>query len=273
MVVDHYKKGFISQPHFHEDFELNFIENAKGAKRIVGDSNEQIDDLELVLVGPNLPHNWAGYESPENEVREITVQFHRDLFNDKLLQRNQLSAIRTMLEKANMGIAFSQETITQIKPRLTELSNKNGFNSVIELISILNDLSVSPNMRTLTSNTFSIGIKEFKSRRLEKAFEYMKANYNKEITLEDIAKIVNMAEVSFSRFIKKCTGKTFVDSLNDIRLGHATRLLIETTFTISEISSKCGYNNLSYFNRVFKKKHEITPKEFRENYAGTKTFV
>jgi AraC-like DNA-binding protein len=189
------------------------------------------------------------------------------------LQRNQLSFIRTLLERSSRGIVFSKETIVNIKPRLIALSKKNGFDSVIELISILHDLSVSRNMRTLTSGSFTNDIVNFKSRRIEKAFEYMRANYNKEISLEDISKIINMAEVSFSRFIKKRTGKTFIDSLNDIRLGHATRLLIDTTFTISEVSFKCGYNNLSYFNRVFKKKHKVTPKEFRENYSGTKTFV
>lgn len=273
MVFDRHKNNFNFPIHFHDEFELNFIENAKGARRIVGDNTELIDDLELVLVGSNLPHSWLSYQSPYNDIHEITIQFHKDLFDEKFLQRNQLSFIRTLLERSSRGIVFSKETIVNIKPRLIALSKKNGFDSVIELISILHDLSVSRNMRTLTSGSFTNDIVNFKSRRIEKAFEYMRANYNKEISLEDISKIINMAEVSFSRFIKKRTGKTFIDSLNDIRLGHATRLLIDTTFTISEVSFKCGYNNLSYFNRVFKKKHKVTPKEFRENYSGTKTFV
>jgi YesN/AraC family two-component response regulator len=101
----------------------------------------------------------------------------------------------------------------------------------------------------------------------------MKNNYEKEISLDEIAKIVSMSVVSFSRFIKKRTGKTFIDSLNDIRLGHTSRLLIDTRLSIAEISYKCGYNNMSYFNRVFKKKHGYTPKEFRDNYSGTRTFI
>jgi AraC-like DNA-binding protein len=101
----------------------------------------------------------------------------------------------------------------------------------------------------------------------------MQSNYDKNITLEEMAKLVGMTEVSFSRFIKKRTGKTFVDSLNEIRIGHASRLLIDTTHTIAEISYQTGFNNLSYFNRVFKARNSCTPKEFREDFSGTRTFI
>lgn len=273
MVFDRRKSNFDFPIHFHEEFELNFIENAKGAKRIIGDHIEIIDELELVLVGSNVPHSWMGYESQKKDIHEITIQFHKDLFDEKFLQRNQLSFIRSLFERSGRGILFSAETILKIRPRLLALGQKSGFDSVLELISILHDLSISKNTRLLTSSSFVNENVNFNSRRIERAFEYMRANYDKDISLADIAKIVNMAEVSFSRFIKKRTGKTFIDSLNDIRLGHATRFLIDTTFTIAEVSFKCGFNNLSYFNRIFKKKHSCTPKEFRENYAGTKTYV
>lgn len=273
MVFARTKSKFDFPLHFHEEFELNFIENAKGAKRIVGDNIETIDNMELVLVGSNIPHGWFTHECQSENVHEVTIQFHRDLFDEKFLNRNQMSFIRSMLERSFRGISFAPETIKSIKPRLLELSQMSGFCSVMELLSILHDLSVSRNMKTLTTLTFANEHTTYDSRRIEKAFEYMRNNYEKEISLEDIAKIVNMTVVSFSRFIKKRTGKTFIDSLNDIRLGHASRLLIDTRLSIAEVSYRCGYNNLSYFNRIFKKKHNYTPKEFRENYSGKRTFV
>lgn len=273
MVFARIKNKFDFPLHYHEVFELNFIEGAQGAKRIVGDNIEVIQDAELVLVGSNIPHGWFTNDRPESEIHEITIQFHRDLFDEKLLRRNQLSFIRTMLERSARGISFSPDTIQLIKPRLVALNQKSGFDSVLELMSILHDLSTSRNMHTLTSSSFVNENFTYNSRRLEKAFEFMKANYDKNISLEDMSKIVNMTEVGFSRFIKKRTGKTFIDSLNDIRLGHASRLLIDTTLTIAEVSYRCGFNNLSYFNRIFKKKYNCTPKEFRENYSGTRTFV
>lgn len=273
MVFARTKNKFDFPLHFHEEFELNFIDNAKGAKRIVGDNIEIISESELVLVGSDIPHGWFMHECKSEEIHEITIQFHRDLFDEKFLLRNQMSFIRSMFERSSRGISFSTETINLLKPRLLNLSQTNGFSSIMELLSILHDLSVSRNMRTLTTSTFANENANYDSRRIEKAFEFMKNNYEKEISLTEIAKIVNMSVVSFSRFIKKRTGKTFIDSLNDIRLGHTSRLLIDTRLSIAEISYRCGYNNMSYFNRVFKKKHGYTPKEFRDNYSGTKTFI
>jgi YesN/AraC family two-component response regulator len=273
MVFARTKSKFDFPLHYHEEFELNFIENAVGAKRIVGDNIEIVAEEELVLVGSNLPHGWFTHDSTSQNVHEVTIQFHRDLFDEKFLKRNQMSFIRSMLDRSNRGIAFSPETIKLIKPRIISLSQTNGFCSVMELMSILHDLSISRNMKALTSISFASENATYHSRRIEKAFDFMRNNYEKEITLDTIAKIVNMTVVSFSRFIKKRTGKTFIDSLNDIRLGHASRLLIDTRLSIAEVSYKCGYNNLSYFNRIFKKKHTYTPKEFRDNYSGTRTFI
>lgn len=272
------KKTIFDFPlHSHEEFELNLILSGKGVKRVVGDHTEVIDDAELVLVGNNLPHGWLthSYKWQEGmpEINEITVQFHRDLFDEKFLKRNQLFFVRSLLEKSAKGIAFSKETIERIKPRLTSLTQKSGFDSMLELMSILHDLSVSRNMRTLSNSTFTDQNINFNSRRIEKVFAFMRDNYDKEVNLEEVSKFAGMSEVSFSRFIKKRTGKTFIESLNEIRLGHASRSLINTTNTISEIAYKCGFNNLSYFNRIFKAKNGCTPKEFRDNYAGTRTFV
>ncbi len=267
------KKEFDFPLHNHEEFELNFIANAANTKRIVGDHTDLIDDLELVLVGSNLPHGWFTHLCRSGEVHEITIQFHRDLFDEKLLRRNQLSFISTLLERSAKGILFSRETTEAIKPRLIALTRKSGFDSVLELMSILHDLSTSRNMRTLSNTSFNSDPVNYHSRRIEKAFAYMHAHYTENISLEDVAKEVNMLEVSFSRFIKKRTGKTFVESLNEIRLGHASRLLIDTTQTIAEVSYKCGFNNLSYFNRIFRRKNGCTPREFRQNYSGTRVFI
>ncbi|MGI4806384.1 MAG: helix-turn-helix domain-containing protein, partial [Janthinobacterium lividum] len=164
-------------------------------------------------------------------------------------------------------------TIQRLKPRIIGLTQKSGFDSVLELFSILHDLSTSRNMQTLSDATFKNEKSNYNSRRIEKAFEYMNANFNREISLAEVSKIANMPEASFSRFIKKRTGITFIDSLNEIRLGHASRMLIDTTHTIAEIAYKCGFNNISHFNRIFKRKKMCTPKEFRENYSGNRIFV
>ncbi len=270
------KENFDFPLHYHEEFELNFIKNAKGAKRVIGDHIEEIAELELVLAGPNLQHGWFTHKCKSKEITEITVQFHRDLFDDKFLQRNQMSFIRHMFERSLRGILFSKETIEAITPRLLKLPKKHGFDSVLELLSILHDLSTSRNIRTLSDMSFRPNESiSYNSRRVDKVLMYLNNNFDKEISLPEAAKIAAMTEVAFSRFFKTRTGKTFVDTLNEIRLGHASRMLIDTTQSISEIAYRCGFNNMSNFNRIFKKKKDSTPKEFRQEYnaSGIRTFI
>jgi AraC-like DNA-binding protein len=266
-VFSRTKTEFDFPLHFHEEFELNLILNAKGAKRIIGDHMSEISELELVLVGPNLPHCWKTNKCKGKKIMEITIQFHKDLFDDKFLKRNQLYFIKEMFDKSNRGILFSKTTTQLIHNRLSTLSEKMGFDGVLELMSILNDLSKSKNMKVLSDNTFKNVKTNYHSRRIEKVTEFITENYDKKITLADAAKIANMTQVSFSRFFKTNTGITFIDNLLEIRLGHASRLLIDTNQTISEIAYNCGFNNISNFNRLFKKKKGCAPKNFREDYS------
>jgi AraC-like DNA-binding protein len=272
-IFSRVKQKFDFPLHYHDEYELNLILNASGAKRVVGGHIEAIDDLELVLVGPNVYHAWFTHKCQSKAITEITIQFHKDLLDDKFLRRNQLSFVKNMIERSQRGILFSQDTVAAVKDRLIELSKKSGFDSVLELLSILHDLSISRNMKTLSDASFSSEQFHYNSRRIEKVFEYMNGHYNMQITLAEVAKIANMPEASFSRFIKKRTGKTFIDSLNEIRLGHASRMLIDTTNTVAEIAYKCGFNNISNFNRIFKRKKFCIPKDFRETYAGNRVFV
>jgi AraC-like DNA-binding protein len=271
------KEKFDFPLHFHEELELNFIKNAKGAQRVIGDHFEEIDDLELVLMGSNLQHAWFTHHCKSKEIIEVTIQFHKDLFDEKFLRRNQLNFIKTMLEKSARGILFSKEATLQLAPRILALEKKQGFDSILELMSILHDLSISRNMRMLSDASFSnaLELSYANSRRIQKVMEYINNNFDKPITLKDAAKLINMNDVSFSRFFKQRTGYSFIDSLIDVRLGHASRVLIDTTQPVNEVAYSCGFNNISNFNRTFKKKKGCTPREFRDNFKayGTRIFV
>ena len=267
------KEAFNFPLHSHEEFELNFISNANNARRVVGDHSENITDIELVLVGPNLEHAWFTHLCNSKEIREVTIQFHKDFFDEKLLRRNQLSFIRSMVETSSRGILFSPETTTLLAPRIVDLKLKKGFDSVLELMSILHDLSISRNMRILSDSTFNSSVSTYSSRRIEKTFEYMNENFDQSITLENVSRLANMSEVSFSRFFKLRTGNTFVHSLTEIRLGHASRMLIDTSKSVAEIAYHCGFNNISNFNRIFKNRKGCTPGKFREDFSGTRVFI
>jgi AraC-like DNA-binding protein len=259
--------------HNHDDMEINLILNAAGAQRIVGDHISEIEECELVFVGPNLTHGWFTHNCKSENIKEVTIQFHKDLFDERLLKRNQLVAIRQMFDNSKRGLLFSRETIDTISPRVLNLSKKSGFDSILELFSIIHDLSIARGTKLLSDSTFTVDHLNYNSRRIEKVFEFMNNNFNKQLTLADVSKVAGMPEASFSRFIKQRTGFSFIDSLNEIRLGHVARMLIDTTQSIAEIALQCGFNNMANFNRTFKQKKGCTPKEFRENYVGKRIFI
>ena len=275
VIINRTKTEFSYPVHVHPEYELNFIEKAKGAQRIVGDSIEVIDDLELCLIGnASLEHAWMNYHCESREIHEITIQFHKDLFLESFLNKKQFHSVAVMFENAKKGVLFSRPVIEKVKDRLDSLNkSQNGFFSVLELLSILYELSFDDNSRILCSSTFNKQDDSSESRRIQKVINYLNCNYQKEIRLLDVAHYVNMSEVSFSRFMKKRTGKSYIEYLNDLRLGIASRHLVDSSKTISEISYECGFNNLSNFNRIFKKKKGFTPKGFRENYSKMRIMI
>ncbi|WP_010419997.1 helix-turn-helix domain-containing protein [Anaerophaga thermohalophila] len=271
LVFDRQRNLFNFPIHFHPEYEINFISNAKGARRVVGDHIGEIDDMELVMVGPNLYHGWENYRNTGEELlHEITLQFPRDLFQQHLLQKNILKPLKDLLHNANRGILFSRHTTLMAAERLRNISKKRGFDSYLEFQSLLYDLAISREQRLLTNISFQNQDDFYNSDKIEKIYNFVRENYNKRIMLEDAAKLLNMSVVSFSRMIKQRTGKSFVDFVNEIRLGYATRMLIESNRSISEICYECGFNNISNFNRTFKKKQNCTPTEFRTNFNGIK---
>jgi AraC-like DNA-binding protein len=253
--------------HYHDEYEITLILNAKGAKRIVGNSIGIIDDVDLVFIGPNLYHAWFTHKCTSNEIQEVTIQFHKDLFNDPFLKKNQLSLLNSMLNNAQRGIVFPKRTIIDTAERIINLQEKKQFGAVLELFSILHILSLCPDIKLLSDPGFSDDKILYKSRRIEKVFEFVCNNYEKQLTLLDAANVANMPPTSFSRFLKKRTGKTFIEILNEIRLGYASRMLIDTSFPVAQIAYKCGFNNISNFNRTFKLKKQCTPSEFKETYS------
>lgn len=275
-LVERRKKSFSYPIHMHKEYELNFVENATHAQRIVGDSIEEIGNRDMVLItGKELEHAWVNGENQNGDIYEVTIQFHPELFSQGFINTTQFLFIKKLFDKASYGVAFSEETIERSRPIIQEMiHHKDTFQSVVLFLSLLNELSKDANMRILSHTQFAKTKKTYESKRICKIMEYLGNNYKKPIRLIEVATLVNMSEASFSRFIKLRTGKNFVDCLNDIRISVSSRRLVdEPTVSISEIAYSCGFNNLSNFNRIFKKKKGFTPKEFRECYVKKKIIV
>lgn len=277
IVIERLKNTFNFPIHIHPECELNFIENAKGAQRIVGDSVETIGETELVLItNPKLEHAWVNHECKSHEIHEITIQFHTSSIPGELLEKNQFKSIKDLYERARKGVVFSEQTNEKVRPLLKSITYQiDGFYSVLQLLSILHELSLDKDARELASRSFieltNNNVDE--DSRINKVVEYLNKNYQDQVRLSDVASLVNMSEPSFCRFIKQRTSKSFIDFLTDIRMGVAIRLLIDSSKSVADIGYSCGFNNLSNFNRIFKKKKGMPPSEFRESYRKKKVII
>ena len=275
-VIERNKTEFNYPIHTHREFEINYIENAAGAQRIVGDSIEEIGDYELVLISnDHLEHGWQNHHLKPTIIREITIQFSPDLLDGSLAGKTQFRSIVNLLQQGKRGIAFSRNDILDIRPIIMDLAkNKEGFDSVVKFLQLLNAMSTARSQRTLSSTSFAQVTDNFDSRRVTKVMEYLNEHYASPIKLKEVADMVNLSVSTLSKLIKRHTGKNFIDCLNSIRLGYAIRQMSDNpTQPISEIAYMSGFNNLSNFNRTFLKKKGCTPKEFRENYAKRKIII
>lgn len=271
LIFDRQKKDFKYPLHFHPEYELNYLYNADGAERLVGDSVEYIGHQELCLVGPNLYHAWKeGKSAPDADKREVTLQFLANLFPEELTCKDVYKNIGRMLKRSESGLLFSAATAEAAEPMLTAVSRAQGFDVYIEFLKLLDFLSTSPDQRVLASNTFQSATTATTDNRIEKVHDFIVAHYKDKITLGDAADILNMSPVSVTRLIKQRTGKSFIDFLNEIRIGFAARQMVDSDMSISEICFSNGFNNISNFNRTFRKKQGLTPTEFRAKFIGKK---
>lgn len=259
IVLHHLNAKFDFPVHYHPEYELNLVLNSKG-RRIIGDSIEVYGQPDLVLIGPNTPHAWTGIE-PSVEV--VTIQFLPDFLSEKAFSRKLTLPIKELLERSKMGVVFSLETTNRLFDRIMMLTETRRFESLLEFLSVLNDLATSPGQRTLSSLSYVGQFDTSKSRRIKIVNQFLYDNLINPIKINDVAALVNMTPSAFSHFFKKRTQRSFSDYLSDLRIGNAARQLIESEKTISEICFESGFNNISNFNRAFKEKKGCTPTEFR----------
>ncbi len=275
-VADRHKKEFDYPIHIHDVLELNFVANAAGARRVVGDSSEVIDNLDLVLItSPDLEHVWEQYECKSEDIHEVTVQFRLNFdLNTSSFRFSSYKSIYDMLIRAQRGLAFPPEAIMLVYHRLARLSSiEEGFIAVQEFFSILYELSKFDDARELASSSFAKVEVVSESKRILKVKNYIDEHYKDDLSLEQLADLVGMTPTAFSRYFKQRTAKNISEYIVDIRLGHAARLLVDTSDSVSEICWATGFNTLSNFNRLFRKRKGCSPTEFREKYQKTKVIV
>jgi len=268
-AVERKKTTFDYPVHRHDAYEVNFLYGCKGARRIVGDSTEELGDFDLVLLGPNIEHGWETYNCQSRDMREITIQFAPGFFVDDYLKDNHLDGIYRLLKLSANGIAFGLETVLRSYHLLEQvITVENTFDKLFAVHKLIETMSLGKDLRVLSSPTFSQTYTSNDSRRITKAQKYIAEHVTEKIRLIELANLAGMTESSFSRFFKLRTGTSVSDYITNMRLGVAIRRLVNTEMTVSEICYECGFNNVSHFSRCFRLKKKCSPSDFRAMYKN-----
>lgn len=257
---------FYNQWHFHPELELALIEKGSGT-RLIGNHVERYNNNELVLIGSNVPHLWQSDESC-TESQSMVIHFLEGFGGAPLVHLPEMKNIKALFEKAQRGIIFEGKTLVQVSEMLTTISQKQGAERFISFLQILHILSLSQEVRFL-SNIDSQGlISQSDTERINQIYSFVLANFSENITIEAMSRVANLSPTSFCRYFKKCTNKTFVDFLIEVRINHACKQLIETSKPIGQIAIESGYNSLSNFNTHFKKIMKATPLNYKKYYLS-----
>lgn len=259
--------------HYHDGYELNLIIHGEGAERVIGNQVGTVTKAELMLLGPKLPHTWLTSNCKSKMVTEISIQFKQDFFCEGLLRRQQFAKIREMLIQSTNGILFSTQYIKDISQRIQDLGKKTGMDSILELLSILNHLSVSPDYSIMSGTAHQPSTPGLKGDKMKRIIDFMHSNYHQQLDLAKLADVIGMSPHEFTRFFKAHSRVSFVETLSDIRIGYASKLLLESSYSVGHVAKKCGFINISNFNRVFRKKKNCSPVEFRQSSAERLVYI
>ena len=256
----------ISSFHFHDMCELVWIEQSHG-KRIVGDHIGDFDDNDLVLMGPNLPHIWQNDKSYEDSgdkpVKSIVVYFNTDFFSMLTDDHDVLSLIDDLVARAARGLVFEGDTTAKIRKVLLGLSNNDGFENMVSVIEIIKILTKAKDYKYLSSIGFKNPYEEKDNNRINKVYQFLMKNFHNDIHLNEVAELCNMTPNSFCRFFKTRTQKSLTQFINEIRIGHACKLLQFDDHSIADVCYASGFNNPTNFNKFFKAIKGMKPSEYR----------
>jgi AraC-like DNA-binding protein len=191
------------------------------------------------------------------------IQFSRESLGEDLLRKHELQSVREFLDEARFGFEFDGATAEGAAALILAMEHQSSFERFVQLLRILHLFAASTEKRTLASPAYSPSLKERDITRLDEVLGYLRKNKTGAVTLEEVATVAKMSPKSFCRFFKANTGKTLVEYLHELRVGEASRQLLESDLPVSEIALECGFNNLSNFNRRFRELKGMTPREFR----------
>src|ERR1035437_6837089 len=263
IFFDEEKPHFSVPWHFHPEIEILFVVKSSGTS-YVGDGIHRFNEGEISIIGENVPHWWKSdtkYSDgiDTSGIKALIIQFRKEIFDKNFINLPEMNPVKELLDKSQRGIQYFSQSRKLLGDQIMKIFHLSGISRIIELVILLDMMANTKEYKYHASVGYSKTINTFDFHRFNKVHEYILLNFNKLIKLEDVANAVNISPTAFCRYFKNRTGKTFFSFLNEIRIGHACKLMVEGNNPISLASLESGFNNLSHFNDQFKRVMKLTP--------------
>lgn len=248
--------------HFHPELELIYVNGGSG-KRHIGTHMSYFNNGDLVLMGANLPH-YGFTDRLTGNRSETVVQMREDFLGEGFFNIPEMSSVKNLLELAKKGLAFTGQTKKKIGKKVEALAWLDQYDRLLGLLGILKELAVSQEYTVLNAGGVAMAIDTQDNDRMNEIYGFIRENFKRPIALEEISDKANMTVPAFCRYFKKISRKTFTKFVNEYRVVHASKLLAETSMSITEVSFESGFNNFSHFNKLFKEFTGKSPSQYRK---------
>src|SRR5687768_17392350 len=259
--------GLSTRWHYHPEIELIFFLEGE-TNAVIGDGFQHFKSGDLVILGANFPHVLQEDEEyarqhPNHKPFGLIIQFTEEFLGKEFLNKPELLAVKTLLQKAGRGLRFQKDTIDKVKAVLLEMHELNESRKLLSLLNVLVTLSEDEGFEYLTAKgyVYDPGQDE---ERMNNIHQYVYEHFTGAISLKEIAAVANMTETSFCRYFKTRTLKHFTQFVNEIRIAYSCRLLNNNNYTVTHACFESGFNNLSYFNRQFKQVMKVSPQQYQK---------
>nr|WP_299421624.1 AraC family transcriptional regulator [uncultured Emticicia sp.] len=249
--------------HYHPEYEIVFVRKGSG-KLHIGEHLKNYEEGELVFIGPDLPHTGFGY-GVIGEHEEIVVQLRKDFLGEEFMQKPELQHIRKLFERAKQGLSFQGKSRKIVAAKLQKMLTFSNFERLVELLKIFEILATTTEFSVLNAADKRFDFNHKDEDRINKVYEYVEKNYQKNVDIRAVADLANLTIPSFCRYFKKISHITYTDFVNEYRINQACRLLFENK-PIADICFEVGFNNISHFNKTFKQLKGMSPREYKSNH-------
>lgn len=253
--------------HYHPEYEITLTLNSQG-QRYVGDSIESYNEFDLVFLGPNLPHTWCSSRQLDGQPQPVYVaQIPAQWIETMIQTMPELQDLDPLLEQSKRGIKFGNAQGRRAAQLFTTMKSADPMQRFICLMEIFKLMIEDTSARSLSSSGYSFSVKQDSSNdKIEKVIQYIHEHYTENLKADQLAEYAHMSTNHFHRFLKQRTEQTFTELVNQLRIGKACSLLINSDLPVSTISDLCGFNNISNFNRRFLQFKDSTPSQFRKAF-------